>query len=89
MTHDALVEAVARALYAQEWDNTPAPEFGEDGTPKSYWMDAARAALAAIEAQDFVIVPFDTDMTIVYPSAETNAKVLAMIAVRLKQEDST
>jgi uncharacterized Zn finger protein (UPF0148 family) len=41
-----VVERVARALYEHEWQGQPHPEgFSSD---RAYWMDAAKAALAAI-----------------------------------------
>ncbi len=57
-----LIEAVAKALYEKEWEPSVSkggvlPEMGADGIPKEYWIDSARAALAAIEASGLVMVP--------------------------------
>ena len=56
---DALIEAVARALHAKEWEHVGTNKRAKFGdVDKPYWMESARAAIAAIEASGtHVVVP--------------------------------
>jgi len=82
-TIDALVEAVARAIYDD------AVEIGMNATPED-GLFLARAALAAIEASGtHVIVPFHPEIIVVYPSDGTTRAVRDMIVARYKVTEET
>lgn len=76
--NDALVEAAALAIYDD------AIEIGMQATPED-GIRLARAALAAIEASGtHVIVPYDPEIIVVYPSDDTTRAVRDMIVARYK-----
>lgn len=96
---DALVEAVARAIFSHEWDGGAAPVFGMDGS-RSYWLHASRAALAAIETSGtHVVAPVvaTDDMLAAAMDARREARsdhhnddlvYPAMLSARPKQEET-
>lgn len=60
---DALIEAVARAIYQFQMDGMECSWENEGNTDT--WREFARAALSAIEASGHVVVPVHSDANII------------------------
>ncbi len=101
MTADALIEAVATALWQQESlralgrNRLVAGDEWDDGD-RNVWRGLARAALAAIEAAGFRVVPVDPTPTMygaaledLVPPADAHAAWRSMLSAAPKLTEGT